>query len=292
MNAAVILVAPRVAALLVLGGAALVLARRRDDIGVLALRLRTWAAIAVLFLGLLALGPFGVVALAVGCGLVAALEYGGLVRASRPSRAVLALAGAALPAATVAGGTIWLVALVAALLLCSVPPLVRQDVAGGWDELARTVLGVLWIGGACSALAVLPVPLVLLLGTATALADIGAFVAGKAVGRHALAPRLSPAKTWEGLAGAAVGACGGALLVVDATPFAAWVALPVGVGLAAAATWGDLVESLVKRNVAVKDAGGWLPGFGGLLDRVDSLLVAAPVGWAALTLARVVGATP
>ncbi|MPZ98104.1 MAG: hypothetical protein GEU80_02015 [Dehalococcoidia bacterium] len=109
-------------------------------------------------------------------------------------------------------------------------------------------------------------------------ADTGAYAVGRLLGRHAMAPMLSPKKTWEGAAGglvlgAAVGA--GAMLAFDLDPEPATLAA-VAFGLPVAAMAGDLLESALKRRIRVKDMSQLLPGHGGLLDRLDSLLVAAP----------------
>ena len=96
-------------------------------------------------------------------------------------------------------------------------------------------------------------------------------------GRHPLAPSVSPKKSWEGLGGSvlltvAVGVAG-ALLVLDA-PW--WLGVGLGVLTAVTATAGDLAESLIKRDLDLKDMGSLLPGHGGVLDRLDSLVVTAP----------------
>lgn len=111
--------------------------------------------------------------------------------------------------------------------------------------------------------------------------DIGAYAAGLAFGRHKLAPTISPGKTWEGFAGAAVVAVAGgvllALLMLD-QPW--WVGLLFGLVLVLVATTGDLTESLIKRDLGVKDISSWLPGHGGFLDRLDSVLPSAVVAYA------------
>ncbi len=110
--------------------------------------------------------------------------------------------------------------------------------------------------------------------------DVGGYAAGVLFGRHPMAPSVSPKKSWEGFAGSLLaGAVGGALLLLtlfDASPLGGVV---FGVALVATATLGDLGESMVKRDIGVKDLGDLLPGHGGLMDRLDSLLPSAPVAW-------------
>lgn len=108
-------------------------------------------------------------------------------------------------------------------------------------------------------------------------ADAGAYFAGRAVGRHKLAPRLSPGKTWEGLIGGLVlAAVAGALASLwCSVPIEALV--PLAVVTAAFSVVGDLVESRLKRVTGTKDSGHLIPGHGGVLDRIDSLGAAAPV---------------
>lgn len=108
--------------------------------------------------------------------------------------------------------------------------------------------------------------------------DTGGYVAGVLLGKHPLAPSVSPKKTWEGLAGSvvlssAVGVAG-MLWVFDASPV---VGLALGVAAVATATLGDLAESLLKRDLALKDMGSLLPGHGGVLDRIDAMLLSAPL---------------
>ncbi len=122
-------------------------------------------------------------------------------------------------------------------------------------------------------------------------ADISAYFAGRAFGRHKLAPGISPGKTWEGAAGAALGvlAFGGivAFAVAENTSAALVAALvPALIGFTAVSIIGDLFESLLKRQAGVKDSGTILPGHGGILDRIDSLTSTLPLaGLAALWLA-------
>lgn len=105
--------------------------------------------------------------------------------------------------------------------------------------------------------------------------DTGAFFAGHFFGRHKLAPRISPGKTWEGVAGGLVLSVTAALLITIRPLGVPWyLAILLGVLIAVAATLGDLAESLIKRQTHVKDSGQFMPGHGGILDRVDSLLFA------------------
>ena len=117
----------------------------------------------------------------------------------------------------------------------------------------------------------------------TVFSDIGGYAVGVALGKHPMAPSLSPKKSWEGFAGsvvacAAVGSAAMPLILGGAW----WAGALLGAGAAVAATLGDLVESSIKRDLGVKDMGTLLPGHGGLMDRLDSLVVVAPVAWALL----------
>ena len=114
--------------------------------------------------------------------------------------------------------------------------------------------------------------------------DIAAYVVGSVVGRNRMAPMLSPGKTWEGAVASIAGSLFVAWLVlerwpnpVDARPWGGWPVFGVAVGLAG--MLGDLAESLLKREAGMKDSGRSLGGMGGVLDLVDSLLLAAPVAW-------------
>ncbi len=107
--------------------------------------------------------------------------------------------------------------------------------------------------------------------------DIGAYFGGKMFGRHALAPRLSPKKTWEGLLSGLLLAVLVSLVAIPAVAPIRWVAVPLGIAIALLGQLSDLAESLLKRACDVKDSGGIIPGHGGLLDRCDSLLFNIPL---------------
>ena len=111
--------------------------------------------------------------------------------------------------------------------------------------------------------------------------DIGAYAAGLSFGKHKLAPTISPGKTWEGFAGAVAAALlAGGLLAVLMLGQPWWVGLALGAVLVVVATMGDLTESMIKRDLGVKDISSWLPGHGGFLDRLDSVLPSAIVIYA------------
>lgn len=108
--------------------------------------------------------------------------------------------------------------------------------------------------------------------------DTGAFFTGRFLGRHKLAPRISPGKTWEGVLGGMILAITAALLFTVGPLGLPWyLAILLGFLIGVAATIGDLAESLIKRQTHVKDSGQFIPGHGGILDRVDSLLFAVVV---------------
>jgi phosphatidate cytidylyltransferase len=115
--------------------------------------------------------------------------------------------------------------------------------------------------------------------------DVGGYAAGVLFGKHPLAPSISPKKSWEGMAGSVL-AC-----VLVATPIIVlgldgpwWGGVLFGAALAATATIGDLAESLIKRDLGIKDMGDLLPGHGGIMDRLDSLLPSAAVAYLLLSL--------
>jgi phosphatidate cytidylyltransferase len=126
---------------------------------------------------------------------------------------------------------------------------------------------------------------VLIFVAVTVASDVGGYVAGVLFGRHRLAPSISPGKTWEGVAGStlfclAVGVASVMILLHGTW----WAGLILGIAATVTATLGDLVESMLKRDVGIKDMGSLLPGHGGVMDRLDSLLPTALVSWLVLSL--------
>jgi len=172
-------------------------------------------------------------------------------------------------------------------------------------DTAYSVFGMLYVGVPLTTLPLLSEQengpsLLLFLFLVVWAGDIAALYVGRAWGRRKLAPLISPGKTWEGSAASVVGSVSiGLALVLLAGMLArrngglstllsfpgsvmGWVALAVVLNVAAQV--GDLIESAIKRGAGVKDSGSMLPGHGGMLDRIDALLVAAPVLWYALLL--------
>jgi len=187
-------------------------------------------------------------------------------------------------------------ALTACLLLALLVEIVRYRQAGGETRrLAATVWPLCYVGLLFSFLVLLRslhphvagVVMLLAMVTVVKLGDTGAYTVGRLVGRHKLAPHLSPGKTIEGAIGGLTFSAFGAWLVlawiwprVVGGPAARWDQwLPFGLLVGVAGMVGDLAESLLKRDAAMKDSSRWLPGFGGVLDIVDSLLFAAPVAY-------------
>jgi phosphatidate cytidylyltransferase len=117
------------------------------------------------------------------------------------------------------------------------------------------------------------------------LSDVGGYAAGVFLGKHPMAPTISPKKSWEGFAGSLIaGMVGGAITVTTLLDGQWWHGVLFGAALVVTATAGDLVESLIKRDLGIKDMGTLLPGHGGLMDRMDSLLPSAVASWLLLHL--------
>ncbi len=280
-----------VAAAAVLGGSGVAIvtietARNRSlASSVLVTRWRTWSVLAVIWMvGLVSPSLLFVVLSAMG--LVVASEYARMSRLGWTDwLATLTLPIVALT--LVALSVDYSVVLTVILLAITALPLLEQEVAEGPQRVGQLLLGLvvvaippvaIWIIGRAA-----PSVLVALL-FGVALSDVAAFTFGSALGRHRLAPRLSPAKTWEGAIGNLAGGVAGVAVAVIATGLE-WAAVAIlGPTIAVGALWGDLLESMIKRNANVKDAGSILPGFGGVLDRVDSLIVAAPLTLVVLPL--------
>lgn len=198
------------------------------------------------------------------------------------------------------GPTGMAVAAVAAVIILPTAQLAHANApAGGLSGAAVATMTALFVGlsGACLGwLRIIPdddlgIRLVFFFLAAIWIGDSGAYYVGSNIGRHKMSPRISPNKTWEGLAGGVVttfvAAAVGKLVLL---PGFSWPHIgALAAILAAAAPVGDLVESQFKRDTKVKDSSGLIPGHGGLLDRTDSLIYAAPPVLAYLLLFDLIG---
>ena len=258
------------------------------------LRYRLLVAVIALPLGLAAvvLGGYFLFGLAVLATALGLHEYYTIVRPYRPNLLVGYLSGLGMIVATFFLGTEGvLISLAALVILTFFWSLFGELGAHLVGRMAMTDFGVLWIAVGFSYILLLRglqhgMALAILVLACTIMADTLAFFVGKAIGRHKMAPHISPGKTVEGAIGGLVGSIIAALVVRIYSP---WLptkdALVLGLVVGVVGQWGDLFESTFKRDFRVKDSGKILPGHGGILDRFDSLLFAGFVAyWMAILL--------
>ena len=262
--------------------------------GTVAARGGSYAVLGVLLAVAVALGTPGVTALAVGLGAVGLVEWCRLADLPRHHWIALQVANVAilvLVAVLGAGAAEWIVG--GTILAGLAWPVIRADPTRAMRDLGFAALGVILLPGLLAHGVALTVEhgadgamTFAALAVATAFSDVAAFFVGRRFGRTPLAPRLSPNKTRAGVAGNAVGAALGiaAFAPVLVPAFGPGFVLLLVPLVAGGAIWGDLLESAAKREAGVKDAATWLPGFGGILDRIDSLLVTLPLAFWALRL--------
>jgi phosphatidate cytidylyltransferase len=264
-------------------------------------RVLTALVLAPLVLALVFLGPKWLVTLAVaGVAMLAAWEFLALTehRGARPPRLAVLIAIACLffgnyqwPEET---GTLFGILSIALLVFCTF----RSPVERALADATSSVFALFYLGLTLLTLPMLreaangPSLLAFLFLTVWA-GDTIAMYVGRSLGRHKLAPALSPNKTWEGSIGSVAGAVTVAGLLLLAANYLAqwgtvklsfadgawWFWLLLAAVVNVAAQVGDLAESALKRSAGVKDSGTLLPGHGGILDRIDALLLAAPVLW-------------
>ena len=242
-----------------------------------------------LVLGLVWLGGWWLFVLAALIGLLALHEYYAMTRSLRPIviagylGLILTLLAAQL------GGFAWIPGgLAATFALAFLLKGLADTKQSATVAVGGTILGVAWIGlGLVFIMLLRAIPDHGRLASFTLLlavwaGDTAAFFVGRLVGRHKLAPRLSPKKTWEGLIGGAIAGIFTtfvALYDTRHTYLSALQSVVLGVAIVAAAVVGDLFESALKRDLDVKDTGRLLGGHGGVLDRIDALLFAAPAAY-------------
>lgn len=263
-----------------------------------ALALVTGIGIALVALGCFALGSLATLIFSTVVILGAAAEaFTALRRAGyRPATLIGLLGTAAIVLAAYSRG-IASIPLVVALVIVFALLWNLAGVLGGSAaaNLGATLLAFAWIGvlGSFAGLVLAPslfpnrngVAFFLGAVVATVSYDVGALAVGSWLGRHKLAPRVSPSKTWEGLVGGSVVAIAVSALVVSRVyPWTTTHAILLGVIVCVFAPLGDLCESLIKRDLALKDMGSLLPGHGGVLDRIDSLLFVFPATYYFLVL--------
>ena len=242
-----------------------------------------------LVLGMLWLGGWWLFALVAVAACVGVHEFVTTARPLRPLGA--AVYGGVLVALVGAktGGLVWLLAgFLATFVLGFVFHALSSTRAPTTAALGSTVLGSAWIGLGLGFVVLLRemhtegrlIAFAVVLSVFAA--DTLAYAIGRLAGRHRLAPRLSPKKTWEGLvAGALAGVFVSFIALYDTRDhyLTVWEAIVLGVVAVTAAVLGDLFESALKRDLEVKDTGSLLGGHGGVLDRVDALLFAAPAAY-------------
>ncbi len=188
-----------------------------------------------------------------------------------------------------------LAAFIVTVLLAFVREMVRYDASGkSISNLSGSILSLAYVGLLFSFVVAMPGLIALLsLIAVVKMGDTGAYTIGRLIGRRKMTPKLSPGKTWEGAGGAVLFSIIGSwaifrflapVLNPSATPLEPWRWISYGIIVGVAGLLGDLAESLLKRDAGRKDSSRWMPGFGGVLDLLDSILFAAPAAylcWAA-----------
>lgn len=252
------------------------------------LKYRVLVAVVALPLGLAAviLGGYFLFGLAIVLTAVGLHEYYTIVRPYRPNL----LVGYASGLGTVVGAYFLgteglLIGLAVLVVLTFFWSLFGELGAHFVGRMAMTAFGVVWVGIGFSYILLVRelehgMALTIMILACTIMADTLAFFVGKAIGRHKMAPHISPGKTVEGAIGGLVGAVIAALVVRIYSPWLPTVeAIMLGLVIGVVGQWGDLFESSFKRDFRVKDSGKVLPGHGGILDRFDSLLFAGFVSY-------------
>jgi len=215
-------------------------------------------------------------------------------RGWRPAWMVVAVGGAALLIVEYGGwlGDVFTVGFIgsAVLLLAVLAWRLRGDVHGYLADVGVSALMIIYLPLLLTfVIAMLrsdqPIAQMATYVAIIVIGDSGAYIMGSVFGRRKLAPHISPGKTWEGLIGCLLWAVAVGIplgIFVLGAPW--WQGAVLGITLGAAAVVGDMAESAIKRDVGVKDMGKLLPGHGGAMDRLDSLLFCAPIAWAMMNL--------
>lgn len=254
--------------ILVLAGVAVLFVRKRELID----KWITWASLAVLVGIPLWAGKLTTVPIVLVLTVIAVWEFNRLVKLPKPEQVMLYGLAVGYPTAAYFNPDLLNLAPFFALL-CALPAVIQGDVERGVYRASMAMFASIWICWSLSFLVVIWKDAFFVI-FAVAAADVGAWCGGKllkrfAWGRKGLSP-LSPNKTFGGLVGGLVLS---AVMMCLLGSISVGLILAIGLGSVA----GDLLQSMVKRHAGVKDAGGWLPGFGGILDRIDSWLLAFPL---------------
>ncbi|MFF2276604.1 phosphatidate cytidylyltransferase [Agromyces sp. NPDC058126] len=213
-----------------------------------------------------------------------------------PRIPTVVVAVAAVPVAYYGGAGAQLIAVLGGIAVVTIWRLVEQGLPGRTTgrALVRDLSAGAFVQGYVTFLATFAVVLTAADGgelwtlafiMAAVAADTGAYAFGLMFGKHKMAPVISPKKTWEGFAGgAATSVVAGLLISLFLLGNTWWFGLLFGAAIFLSATLGDLVESLIKRDIGIKDMSSWLPGHGGFLDRLDSILPSAAVAFVAFRI--------
>jgi len=254
-------------------------------------RLRTAGILIAIFVAVFLLSPAWLLCIiATLVVAVASWEYQAMTEPDQGTadRVLCLLLAALFPAAALLGKSPWVGGLLffSFLVLSFRPLFSTRELPARFEQIHRRFFGVVLVGFTLSHFLLLPdlpgwrswvfaILIVVYMG------DGAAFFAGTYLGKRKLAERLSPKKTWEGAAGGLLGSVAAMLLcrLLFFSALSLGEAILTAVLLAVSGQLGDLVESLVKRSCSVKDSGNILPGHGGILDRIDSVLFAFPAGY-------------
>jgi phosphatidate cytidylyltransferase len=250
-------------------------------------RIVVGAVLLPLVLGIVWLGGWWLFVAALGGGLVALHELYTMGRGLRP----LVIGGYVGLVLTLLGATFtdtsWMLGGILATILVAFVVFGFSDARpSATAAISLTLLGVVWVGGGLGCLMLLRgIPengrlVIFTVLIAVFADDTAAYFVGRTIGRHKLAPTISPGKSWEGFVGGTIAAMAVAFFAMyDQDYLTNLEALALGAAVAFSATLGDLFESAIKRDLGVKDSGRILAGHGGVLDRIDSILWAGPAAF-------------
>jgi len=256
--------------ILAIAGIAVLVSRRRELIQ----KWTTWVLIAMVVGIPFWMGKGATAVLAAALAVVAVIEFARLVKLSRLDTYLLLALAVLYPLAAWQRPSLLTFAPIV-VLACALPSVLSGDIENGARRTAFTAFGSVWICWSLALLVVLSSEAFVLF-FAVAATDVAAWCGGKGLRRLRWARRsftpLSPNKTIGGVVGAVIGA----FLVLT---LLGTISIGLLFAVAIGGLFGDLLESMLKRQAQVKDAGEWLPGFGGLLDRIDSLLLVLPLAY-------------